>query len=315
MLRSASTVAAAAAAAHELAEPCRLCPHRCGVRRLQGETGRCGAGASIRIARALPHFGEEPPLCGPGGAAALFFAGCTLGCVFCQNHQISRGPGDGDVWEPGALAHRMLELQASGCSHLDLVSPTPYLPWILDALALAREQGLVLPAVVNSNGFLSPETEEVYCSACEIQLLDLKYDGDEAAVALGAPASYPAAARAAVRRAHEVLGPLAVDDDGLARRGLLVRHLVIPGHAAETEKVLGFLATLPGVSVSLLAQYHPPRGLSLPPPLDRALTVDEYDAAIEAAGRAGLDDVYLQEPGCGTVYLPDFRRDAPFVSD
>ena len=285
---------------------------------MAGKKGFCGLGTSASLARILPHFGEEPPICGQGGVAAFFFSGCTLRCAFCQNWQISRFAKSGENKSPKELAAEMLSLQEAGCSHLDFVSPTPHLPWWLEALALAREGGCRLPAVVNTNGYLPLPTLALYHQACEIILFDVKFVEESSARELCRAADYPEVAKAAARDASRRFGPLQVAQNGMATEGMILRHLVLPGSLAETEAVLRFVSSLPTPrpTISLMAQYHPSGGKEseLAPPLQKALSQEDYFSAIELAGRLGFDDLIFQEPGCGEVFLPDFNKEEPFTS-
>jgi len=299
------------AALAERLDPCTLCPHRCGAHRRSGEVGQCGLGAEVRLARACHHRGEEPPLSGTRGAGTLFFAGCNLRCGYCQNHQISRDPGAGAPVTSQALAREMLGLQAAGCHNVELVTATPVLPLVLEALDIALGAGLCLPLVHNTSAYERVEVLRLLDGVVDVYLPDLKYGTAEAAVACGAPADYVERSQAAVLEMARQVGPLALDAAGLARRGLLVRHLVLPADRAATSSVLGFVALElgPRTAVSLMAQYRPPPGLPLQPPLDRPLHAAEYDAAVAALEQWGLTAGWTQTPDAAETYVPDF--DAP----
>ena len=273
-------------------------------------------GPNATLARVLPHFGEEPPICGPKGAATFFFSGCTMRCAFCQNWQISRVATAGKPYSAVELAQKMCELANEGCSHLDFVSPTPHLPWLLEALVLARREGCTLPAVVNTNGYLPNEVVTLYDEAFEIILFDVKFASPESSRKLAQTADYASFAQSSSRLAAELFGPLELNDEGLAKRGMILRHLVLPGHLEETREVLNFLASLPPPlpTLSLMAQYHPAGDCTeaLPLPLQEPLSQEEYFQAIDIAAALALDDLIFQESGCGTHFLPDFKKEEPF---
>lgn len=281
----------AAAAVARLAH-CDLCPRRCGVGRLHGETGHCGVGRRARLASYGPHHGEERCLSGHGGSGTLFFGGCNLGCRFCQNEDISHRPAGPEV-TAADLAAAMLELQALGCHNINLVTPSHVVPQVLEALPLALEGGLRLPLVYNTGAYDAPATLALLDGVVDVYMPDLKtLDPAFAATALTA-ADYPAAATAAIAAMHRQVGDLVVGPDGLARRGLLVRHLVMPGRLDDSRAVFAWLARLsPDTFVNVMAQYRPcaeaAGGAADLAALARRPTADEYAAALAAARDAGL---------------------------
>lgn len=294
-----------------LEDPCRLCPRECGAHRHSGELGWCGLGAQAVLARACHHLGEEPPLSGTRGAGTLFFAGCNLGCHFCQNHQISSEPTAGRPLDAETLAQAMLTLQARGCHNVELVTPTPVLPSVLEGLERAAALGLRLPLVHNGSGYECPEALALLEDVVDIYLPDLKY-GDDAGALIGSGVEdYVTWSQASALEMARQVGPLALDAQGLATRGLIVRHLVLPGDLACTSAVLGFVATELGsqTAVSLMAQYRPPPGLRLPPPLDRPLTTAEYEEAQALLRAWGLGNGWVQSPESTDCYVPDFARE------
>ena len=296
---------------------CRLCGRACGARRDSGEQGLCGAGAEARVAAHLLHFGEEPPISGERGSGTIFFSGCPLSCVFCQNYQISREK-QGRTVTSGELAAMMMDLQSQGAHNLNLVSPTPWVPQILSALSLARDQGFNLPIVYNTGGYDSPAALGLMQGVVDIYLPDAKYASDRTARQLSDIPGYVAVNRAAVKEMFRQVGPLSFDPDGLARQGLLVRHLVLPGGAAGTGPVLGWLAQEfgPDQYLSLMSQYRPCYlVLEHPdeyPELTRTLTEEEYEAAMDQALALGMENVFVQELSSSDTYVPDFGRDEVF---
>lgn len=271
-------------------ESCRLCPRRCGVNRLEGETGACGTGRYSRVASFSPHFGEEGPLVGHGGSGTVFFSGCNLGCVFCQNHDISHHPDEGLEASPEELAGVMLELARQGAHNINFVTPSHVVPQLLEALPVAVEHGLRLPLVYNSSGYDSVSTLRLLEDVVDIYMPDVKlWDPDEAHRLLGAR-DYPQSARAAVAEMHRQVGDLQLDEDGLAVRGLLVRHLIMPGDVAGTVhwmKFLGGLSTR--TCLNLMNQYRPCASAHEHPDIDRAPTPAEFETAARAAADCGLD--------------------------
>ena len=269
---------------------CTLCPRRCRVDRHAGEIGVCGIGARARIASYGPHFGEEAVLVGPGGSGTIFLTGCSLRCCFCQNFDISQGDEPGQEVDDGDFAAIMLELQARGCSNINLVTPSHVVPQILAALLRAVEGGLRIPLVYNSSGYDSAPTLDLLASAVDIYLPDLKFWLPATAGRYADAPDYPDIARQAIRRMHRQVGDLEVGADGLARRGLLVRHLLMPGQGEETAAILGFLATeiSPSTYVNIMAQYHPCGQAERFPEISRGVSGAEYRQALACARSLGL---------------------------
>jgi putative pyruvate formate lyase activating enzyme len=271
---------------------CRICPRQCQVNRLAGEVGFCQVGRRARVASYGPHFGEEGPLVGGGGSGTIFFAGCNLSCVFCQNAGISQQLGEAPPVEPVQLAAIMLELQAAGVENINLVTPSHVVPQILAALIPAVAGGLRLPLVYNSGGYDSVATLRWLDGVVDIYLPDCKFSTATSAERYCAAADYPDRARAAVREMHRQVGDLVVDRgrQNLARRGLLVRHLVMPEAVAGTEEWLRFLAReiSPNTYLNLMDQYRPCHRVAEFPELNRPLRAEEFARAKAAAGRAGL---------------------------
>lgn len=296
---------------------CRLCPWACGVDRLHGEQGACRATAHGLVAAAVPHFGEEPVLVGKGGSGNIFFGHCNLRCVYCQNHQISQ-PGTDSESRPvsaGALARTMIALQDRGCSNINLVSPTHFVPQILAAMLLAARMGLRLPLVYNTNGYESVEVLRLLDGVVDIYLPDLKYGDKRIAQRYSGVKDYVRHARAALREMYHQTGDkLYLDEAGVACRALIVRHLVLPGDMAGTEACLRFLSEelSPRVSVSLMAQYYPAFRAYHHPPLDRPLNLAEYERALGLLERFGFENGWVQEIPSSDCYQPDFRNPRPF---
>ena len=236
-----------------------------------------------------PHFGEEAPLVGRYGSGTIFFTYCNLRCVFCQNYSISQ-MGEGNEVAMEELAKMMLSLQTKGCHNINLVSPTHVVPYILEALELAASRGLYLPLVYNTGGYDSVETLELLDGVVDIYMPDMKYSDEKTAEQLSGIISYPQVNRAAVREMHRQVGDLQLDKQGVAKRGLLVRHLVLPNRLAGTEEVVRFLAREVSADtyLNIMAQYHPCHRAFDIPQLARSLNRQEFAEAIDLAHRQGL---------------------------
>jgi len=300
-----------------------------------GETGRCGAGRALGLASALLHLGEEPPLSGggelAGGSGTIFFTRCVLACVFCQNWQISQRSGGKDISE-AELAEVMLRLESEGAFNINLVSPTPYAVQIALALGMARKQGLSLPVVYNSGGYDSLTALKVMDGLVDIYLPDAKMappaesdpgEPDPRAGSLLGAGDYPKVNRQALLEMRRQVGPLQLDGRGLARRGLMIRHLVLPDDLARTTVFLPWLAETfgPTIHLSLMAQYHPchqveahPEQFRSFPGLTRPLSLREYDEVKELALKNGLMNTFVQDISAAGHYLPDFDRPKVFIN-
>ncbi|MBO7482994.1 MAG: radical SAM protein [Kiritimatiellae bacterium] len=275
-----------------MADPCELCPRRCGADRFRdgGAPGWCGAGNLPRLFRWGPHFGEEPPITGERGSGCIFFSRCTMKCLYCQNSPWSwRGAGeDKSVTE---LADVMRQLAvADRVENWNLVSPTPYLPFVREAAHMLAKEGVRLPFVWNSSGYERVETLEEYAGLCDCALFDLRYSSDETAVAASQAPGYAASARAAVKWAWGRGGGTG------ALPPLVVRILVLPGHADEAIENLAWLATEVSseVPVSVMAQYTPAYKALETPPFDRPVTEEEYGSVTEAAADFGFGNGWVQ---------------------
>jgi putative pyruvate formate lyase activating enzyme len=291
---------------------CQLCPRNCRVNRLNQGLGFCQQGPKVKVARALPHFGEEPPLSGSHGAGTVFFSGCALRCLFCQNYQISQ-EGRGEELELENLAQLFLEMQHQGCHNLDLVSPTPHLPFILKALDMAIPQGFRLPLVYNTHGYLSKNILALLEGVVDIYLPDMKYGDPKTADRLSQVNDYPYHNQGAVKEMFRQVGPLKADDRGIAFRGLLVRHLILPENKAETHLVLQALAELsPKIPISLMAQYRPCFKAHEVNEINRPLEPEEYDEILTWVEPLAFEEIFIQDLNSAEVYNPDFSRKDPF---
>ena len=292
----------------DLLAHCTLCPRQCGVNRRAGARGFCGAGREVRVAQTMLHRWEEPCLVGVHGAGAVFFAHCTLRCIYCQNHAISH-EGSGTEMRTEELAARFLTLQREGAATLDLVTPTHYTPQILAALTQARAEGLTLPVVWNTSGYETVENITRLAGAVDIYLPDLKYANEESGRLYSAAPDYAAAAWDALAAMVAQVGAVQFAADGQLMRGVLVRHLVLPGHRHESIALVRRLWTAFGdaVQLSLMRQYTPLYRAAEFPPLHRRLTTFEYESVVAAARELGMERVYVQgAEAVGAQYVPDF---------
>jgi len=267
---------------------CRLCPRECGIDRLGGEQGFCRSGRAARVSSYNPHFGEEQPLVGIGGSGTIFLTNCNLGCIFCQNYDISH-LGRGREVSAQRLAEMMLQLQSMRCHNINLVTPTHFMPQILEGLVIAAAEGLRLPLVYNCGGYESVAALKILDGIIDIYMPDAKYADTEVARRLSAAPDYPERMQSALREMHRQVGDLQIDDRGLAQRGLLVRHLVLPEGAAGTTRVMRFLASLStDTYVNVMAQYRPCYQAHQDKQINRRISTEEYRQAVQAAYDAGL---------------------------
>jgi putative pyruvate formate lyase activating enzyme len=275
--------------AREILRDCTGCAWECHVDRLAGEYGQCLTGAKARVANFGPHLGEEKPLRGWRGSGTIFFSRCNLHCVFCQNYDIS-GSNAGVELEPGQLAAIMIQLQDQGCHNINLVSPSHVVPQIIAALNVAAGVGLKIPLVYNTGGYDSVASLELLDGLVDIYMPDMKYANAKVAQRYSGIPAYPTINQAAVKEMHRQVGDLVLNTHGLAVRGLLVRHLVLPNHLAGTEEIARFLCEeiSPNTYLNIMDQYHPTYQADFHTEINRPCTQIEYLEAVEAARKAGL---------------------------
>ena len=270
-------------------EACRVCPRDCGIDRTQNEKGFCEAGFLPEVSSYSPHFGEESPLVGHRGSGTIFLTHCNLGCLFCQNYSISH-TGEGRKITTRRLAEMMMELQRLGCHNINFVSPTHFVPQILSALPQAMEMGLNIPLVYNTGGYDSVETLRLLDGIFDIYMPDFKYSQGTISQKYSQAPDYPAVAKGALKEMFRQVGDLQINEQGIAQRGLLVRHLVLPGGLAGTQDVMRFLAAEISTNtyVNIMDQYYPCGNIPLDSPLRRRITSAEYDEALAIAKKEGI---------------------------
>ncbi len=273
----------------EFLEECRLCPRGCGVNRLRGEVGVCQAGLELKVSSAFPHFGEEPPLVGYRGSGTVFLTHCNLRCIFCQNYDISH-LGNGEPMTSSDLARAMVRLQEMGCHNINFVTPTHYIPQIVASLPEAIEMGLRLPIVYNCSGYESLEVVRLLAGVVDIYMPDAKYMDSKRSKQFSNAPDYPEVLKRILKEMHRQVGDLTVDSKGLAERGLLIRHLVMPNGVASSEAVLRFIAEEISAHsyVNIMDQYRPEYRAHKWPEISRRITQKEYLEAIQWARRCGL---------------------------
>ena len=303
----------------ERLESCDICPRRCGVDRQHGELGFCASPRRPLIASACVHRGEEPPVSGSRGSGTIFFANCNLRCVYCQNHQISQEPATfaGQTGSAEELADLMLRLQDESCCHnINLVSPSHFVPQIVEALCLAAPRGLRLPLVYNTNAYDSVETLRLLDGIVDVYLPDIKYSSNAVATRLSGAGDYVQVSREAIAEMYrQVGGSLLLNGEGVVQRGLIVRHLVLPGGLAGSGESLDWLARdlTTDITLSLMSQYYPTHRAQDMPLLSRRITAREYREVVEHANALGFEHIWAQEPEASAHYRPDFSRDGhPF---
>jgi putative pyruvate formate lyase activating enzyme len=276
--------------AYRRLESCNICAHECGANRRESNQGTvCRTGECAVVSSYAPHFGEESPLVGYGGSGTIFFSWCNLHCQFCQNYEISQ-LGHGQEVEPENLAAMMLQLQRLGCHNINLVSPSHVVPQILAGLLIAAEAGLRLPLVYNTGGYDNLETLKLLDGIVDIYMPDMKYADEAVARRYSKVKNYPAVNQAAVKEMHRQVGDLVTDERGVAQRGLLVRHLVLPEGLAGTPEIVRFLAEeiSPHTYLNIMDQYRACYKAHDLPPLDRRITRQEYNEAVQMARDASL---------------------------
>lgn len=287
---------------------CRLCPRRCGADRTAGKRGFCGADSGVRVAYADLHLWEEPPLTGTKGAGAVFFSGCPLQCVYCQNYAISRTVCGQSVTS-GRLAETFLLLEERGAAVLDLVTGTPYTPQIIRAVKRARSLGLRLPVVWNTSGYETVETLKTLEGIVDIYLPDFKYWRNEDARRYSGAPDYRRTAKLALQEMVRQQPGCRLGKDGIMQCGVLVRHLLLPGRRREAEHLLSWLSEMytKQIWVSLMRQFTPVPGLAAYPELQTGVENAQYDKAARYAEKLGFETLFLQEEGCAdAAYIPDF---------
>lgn len=296
----------------EIFKDCVLCPRQCHVNRTKGELGYCRLPAKIVMDCALAHHGEEPPLSGKNGAGTIFFSSCNLGCIYCQNYQISHN-ACGRELTVRQMADIMLDLQKRQCHNIEPVTPTPQTPLIMEALLLARTQGLQIPFVYNCGGYENPEIIKLLNGMVEIYLPDFKYGLEEDGIAFSSAPQYPRFALDSLREMVRQVGDDLEMENGVAKRGIIIRHLVLPGRMENSKEALRLIKKeiSTSVSLSLMSQYTPMDKVRHHTLLGRRINQDEYKQILDYALKLGFKTLFVQEVNDFKL-TPDFDKEKPF---
>ena len=282
-------------ALYKMMDPCLLCPRECGVHRMHGEIGYCGASKKVKVASFNLHFGEEPPISGNKGSGTIFFSNCSLKCVYCQNYPISQ-LGVGKEVTVDELANMMLSLQKRGAHNINLVTATHYIPYVLTALNIAIKRGFLLPIVYNTSGFEKVEILKLLDGIIDIYLPDIKYSDREASKKYSFASNYPEINIKAIKEMFRQVGNLVMDETKIAKRGVLIRHLILPNHQSQTEKSLKEIAKNIGndIYISLMSQYFPANKAHKFPEINRKIKWSEYKETVDLLNKYGFNNGWLQ---------------------
>ena len=293
---------------HNFYDNCMLCPRTCGAQRSKGKTGICGVTETLKVARAALHFWEEPCISGTKGSGAVFFSGCALHCVFCQNEPIAQGTAGKEI-TPERLVEIFLELQEQGANNINLVTPGQYVPHIIRAVEQARRQGLAVPIVYNTGSYENVDTIKALEGIVDIYLPDFKYMESDLAGKYSHAKDYPEIAREALAEMVRQAGTPEFDDRGMMKKGVIVRHLLLPGHVRNSRKVLEYLYETykDQIYISLMNQYTPMPAVMEDPQLSRKVTAREYDRLLDHAISLGVTNCFIQEGETAKEsFIPEF---------
>ena len=278
-------------------EKCMICPHNCGINRLDGQVGRCKSKDTVKIALYSTHNFEEPCISGKKGSGTVFFSNCNMNCVFCQNYEISQ-QGKGKEISIQELADIFIKQQEKDVENINLVTPTSYVPQIIEAIKIARENGLKIPIVYNTNGYEKVETLKMLEGYIDIYLPDLKYSDDLLAKRLSKVDNYFEIATNAIKEMHRQVGQPVFNEDGIMQKGMIIRHLVLPNHILNSRRVLKWINdNMNDVYVSVMAQYFPTYKAKNIDDINRKLTKEEYEEIENYLYRLNLENGYIQELG------------------
>ena len=295
-------------------ENCIICPRRCGADRTKGPNGACHAGSEPVVNLAMLHHGEEPPISGTKGSGTVFFEGCPLGCVFCQNYDISRGiTGAGKNYDEDALAALYLDLQEKGAHNINLVTAGHFIPSVAKSLRAAKENGLTIPVAYNSGGYETTESLKLLDGLIDIYMPDMKFFSSSLSTELCRAPDYFKICCDALNEMYRQTGPFVLDEDGIMQKGMIVRHLMLPGQLFDTKKVIDYLTKTFGnnIYISLMNQYTPfdykYKDMKLPAFLQRKLPQGHYDTAADYLILQGQTNAFIQDDASGDELLPDFN--------
>ena len=290
---------------------CNLCPRLCGVDRTAGETGFCGASDRVKIARSALHFWEEPCISGKNGSGTVFFSHCTLKCRFCQNYEISACSRGYEISEE-TLCEKFLGLQSQGANNINLVTPTHFAPQIISALDMAKRRGLTIPIVYNTSGYENIETLKMLDGYIDIYMPDMKYYDDKYAMKYSAAPKYFEIAKAAIHEMFNQVSYPVFDEHNIMQKGVIVRHLMLPGLLFDTKKLMDYLYSAYGncIYISLMSQYTPLPHVKDFPELDRKLNMKHYEAMVDYCAELGIENAFIQEgEAADESFIPPFNEE------
>lgn len=294
-----------------LLSECTVCPRKCKVDRANGKTGYCGADEEIKIARAALHFWEEPCISGKSGSGTVFFSHCNMGCVFCQNYKIST-LGEGRNITKNELYDTFMSLQEQGANNINLVTPTHYIPQIVDVLKYAKNNGLKIPVLYNSGGYENPDALRLLEGLIDIYLPDMKYFSDKYAILYSNAPEYFKTAKAAISEMYRQVGKFVINKDGIMEKGLIVRHLLLPGLLFDSKKILDYLIKTykDDIFISIMSQYTPMPQVCDIPKLCKKVDRKYYDTLINYAQNIGITNAFVQdEDAASESFIPEFFKD------
>lgn len=286
---------------------CTLCPRKCGVDR-NIKAGFCGENATVRVGRAAPHYWEEPCISGEKGSGTVFFAGCSLKCVYCQNVALSRGSKGVEITSD-ELADLFLKLQSDGVHNINLVTAEHFAPHIKTSVETARKKGLSIPVILNSSGYVSVETIEFLKDVIDVYLVDFKYLDENMAKEFSCASDYPEIVKKAVAKMTELKPAVSYDENGMIKSGVVVRHLCLPGSTNDSKNILKYVFETYGENVvlSIMSQYTPMNACEKHPVLGRRLTEEEYDDILDFCLEIGIEDAYIQDgEAASESFIPEF---------
>jgi putative pyruvate formate lyase activating enzyme len=289
---------------------CTLCPRKCGVDRENGQIGYCGAGKNLKVAKVMLHQWEEPCISGTRGSGTVFFSNCSMRCIFCQNHAISQ-EGVGSDISTEKLSEIFIELQNQGAHNINLVTPTHYVLQIIEAIKLAKENGLSLPIIYNSSGYENLETLELLDGLIDVYLPDVKYFDDKYAVKYSNAPDYFNYASNSVKEMMNQVGEVQFDEQGMIKKGVIVRHLMLPSLLFDSKKIIDYIYSNFGDSVyiSIMNQYTPVHKSNLFSELNKTLNPKHYDSLVDYAASVGVKNGFIQDNGAASeAFIPDFNN-------
>ncbi len=290
-------------------EECTLCPRECKVNRNKGEKGFCSQTSDVKIGRSALHYWEEPCISGENGSGTVFFSGCSLRCIYCQNYSLGRGKAGKEIKE-NALSDVFIKLQEEGAHNINLVTADHFAPHIKDSVIKARKEGLTIPVLLNTGGYVSEQTLDILKDVIDIYLVDFKYMNPEIAQNYSNAPDYPEVVKNAICKMVEIVGDPVFQDDGMLQKGVVVRHLCLPSHTDDSKSIIKYLFETYGTKIlySIMRQFTPIKTSEKYPQLNRTLAEKEYDEIIDYCIEIGIEDAFIQDDECASEsFIPEFE--------